>query len=102
MLKSIHEYLPNVRYYHFGDIDAGGFEIYQDLCGKTGIPFRMYYMDLKTLIKYEKYGKELTANDRIRLEKMKTDTMREESELIQYMLDHNLKLEQECILREHY
>ncbi|OLR59402.1 hypothetical protein BHF70_07075 [Anaerostipes sp. 494a] len=30
------------EYLHFGDIDAGGYEIYENLCRKTGIPFGMY------------------------------------------------------------
>ena len=100
LLKAIYEYLPTANYYHFGDIDAGGFEIYRDLCEKTGIPFEMYHMDLDTLVKYQKYGKALTENDRIRLEKLRNGAMVKESELIQYMLEHNVKLEQECIVRE--
>ena len=100
LLKAIYECLPTAKYYHFGDIDAGGFEIYRDLCEKTGIPFEMYHMDLDTLVKYQKYGKALTENDRIRLEKLRNGAMAKESELIQYMLEHNVKLEQECIVRE--
>lgn len=98
LLKRIYECLPQVKYYHFGDIDAGGFEIYRDLKEKTEIPFQTYKMDLQTLKEYEKYGKHLTNSDRIRLEKMKS-TM-ELSPLIDYMLEHNVKLEQECILPE--
>lgn len=100
LLKAIYEYLPTAKYYHFGDIDAGGFEIYRDLCEKTGIPFEMYHMNLNTLVKYQQYAKELTEHDRIRLEKLKAGTMAKESDLIQYMLEHNVKLEQECIVRE--
>lgn len=95
LLKRIYECLPEAQYYHFGDIDAGGFEIYRDLCEKTEIPFMMYKMDLKTLKEYEKYGKSLTKSDRVRLEKIrdKLDVFG----LVEYMLEHNVKLEQECI-----
>ena len=102
LLKTVYEALPAAEYYHFGDIDAGGFEIYKDLCEKTGIPFRMYRMDLNTLQIYEEYGRELTEHDRIRLQWMlEAHTFEEESmrEVIRYMLERNVKLEQECVLR---
>lgn len=102
LLKTVYEALPAAEYYHFGDIDAGGFEIYKDLCEKTGIPFRMYRMDLNTLQIYEEYGRELTEHDRIRLQRMlEAHTFEEESmrEVIRYMLERNVKLEQECVLR---
>lgn len=102
LLKNVYEALPDAEYCHFGDIDAGGFEIYEDLCKKTGIPFRMYRMDLNTLQIYEEYGRELTEHDRIRLQRMlEAHTFEEESmrEVIRYMLERNVKLEQECVLR---
>lgn len=95
LLKEIYSSIPEKTYYHFGDIDVGGFEIYRDLCEKTGIPFSMYHMNLETLKKYEKYGRALTNNDRKRLENMKEqDDLRD---VIAYMLEHNVKLEQECV-----
>lgn len=96
LLQEIYSNIPEKSYYHFGDIDAGGFEIYRDLCEKTGIPFAMYHMDLETLKSYEKYGKELTANDRKRLENMKVQEGL--GDVIAYMLRNNVKLEQECII----
>lgn len=96
LLQEIYSNIPEKSYYHFGDIDAGGFEIYRDLCVKTGIPFAMYHMDLETLKEYEKFGKELTHSDKMRLEKMKEqDGLKD---IITYMLEHNVKLEQECIM----
>lgn len=97
LLQEVYACCPNAAYYHFGDIDAGGYEIYRNLCEKTGIPFKMYRMDLKTLQSYEKYGKPLTLNDRKRLQGMRDrDGLRE---LVDYMLEHDVKLEQECIRR---
>jgi len=101
LLKAIYDALPAAEYFHFGDIDAGGFEIYRDLCEKSKIPFQMYRMDLDTLMSYQKYGKELTESDRIRLKKILERTADKADGfcgLIQYMLEHNVKLEQECIL----
>lgn len=96
LLQEIFSNIPKVSYKHFGDIDAGGFEIYRDLCEKTGIPFEMYHMDLEVLKQYKTFGKPLTVNDRKRLETMKSRVGLEE--LIAYMLEHNVKLEQECIV----
>lgn len=95
LLKEIYASYPDAVYYHFGDIDAGGFEIYRNLREKTGIPFRMYHMDLSTLQAHAAYTKHLTENDRKRLL-----GMREWEELrgiIDYMLEQDTKLEQECI-----
>lgn len=49
LLSKIYEVIPNAKYYYFGDIDAGGFEIYRDLCEKTNIPFEMYNMILELM-----------------------------------------------------
>lgn len=95
LLEKIHQALPEVSYFHFGDIDAGGFAILRDLRNKTGIHFQRYHMDLETLKAYEKYGKPLSESDRARLNEMLQDE--ELQEIISYMLLHNVKLEQECI-----
>lgn len=99
LLLQIYETLPDAKYYHFGDIDVGGFQIFYHLREKTKIPFQTYKMDKQTMKQYEKYTKMLTANDRKRLQKlMDTKLSEEEKRLAQYMLEYNVKLEQECIL----
>lgn len=70
LLQMIYQQLPNAKYLHFGDIDVGGFEIYLDLCRKTGIPFQLYHMGIQELKKYAKYGRKLTENDNRRLDKL--------------------------------
>ncbi len=45
-------------------------------------------------MKYQEYSKKLTDNDCVRLKNLKG---REFDEIIDYMLDHNCKLEQEAI-----
>lgn len=98
LLAKVYETFPNATYLHFGDIDAGGFQIYYHLCEKTQIRFQTYQMDLETLKKYEKYGKKLTGNDIKRLKKLQCTKMgKEECECVDYMLKHNVKLEQECV-----
>ena len=96
LLKMVYETIPDAKYYHFGDIDAGGFSILLDLRKKTGIPFMSYYMDLDTLKQYRQYGKCLTETDRKRLEKIGEE--KEFCEVIEFMLKENIKLEQECII----
>lgn len=96
LLKMVYEAIPNAKYYHFGDIDAGGFSILLDLRKKTGIPFVSYHMDLDTLKKYRQYAKELKESDRKRLEKIAEE--KEFREVIEFMLEENIKLEQECII----
>lgn len=99
LLKKIYQALPDADYYHFGDIDVGGFLIYEDLCHKTGIPFKRYRMDLDNLIQNEKYGRTLTENDRVRIEKMlKENPDVEYADVLIYMLDAGVKLEQECLV----
>jgi len=99
LLSLFYARLPHARYLHFGDIDAGGFEIYEDLCSKTKIPFQPYYMNLETLKAYKDFAKKLTLNDRKRIGKMqeqKGDCVYRE--VLDYMLAENVKLEQECII----
>ena len=99
LLKKIYDTLPKVDYYHFGDIDVGGFLIYEDLCQKTGIPFKLYRMDLDTLRQYEKYAKVLTDNDRVRIEKiLRENPGTEYAVVLEYMLAEDIKLEQECLI----
>ena len=64
-LKCLYDFLgESVHYFHFGDIDAGGFHIYESLIKKTQIPFQMYKMNIEMLKKYKDYTKPLTQNDR--------------------------------------
>lgn len=94
-LKRIHQGYPEKRYFHFGDIDAGGFQILNHLRSMTGIPFEPYLMDKETLEQYEHLCRPLTENDRKRL--IVPREQPEFHEVIDYMLEHNIKLEQEQI-----
>ena len=97
LLREIYRVAPDAGYYHFGDIDVGGFLIYEDLCRRTGIPFKRYRMDLKDLMQYERYGRALTEHDRARIEKMLQENPDlEYGDVLKYMLAAGIKLEQEC------
>lgn len=119
LLRMFYEQAPEMEYLHFGDMDVGGFEIYQDLCRKTGIPFKPYHMGVEELKRYQAYTKPLTENDRKRLgvllEHMQTegkagdvpvlasisasepDGRESCKRVLEYMKEHGVKLEQECI-----
>lgn len=93
-LMKVYRSETNKQYFHFGDIDAGGFYIFDDLCEKTGIPFQSLSIDMDTLYSYKPYWKELTKNDVTRLQKIKSPVFQE---VISYMLEQNCKLEQEVL-----
>ncbi|MGL4383486.1 MAG: Wadjet anti-phage system protein JetD domain-containing protein [Bacilli bacterium] len=83
-----------LEYFHFGDMDAGGFYIYQNLINDTNLAFKMVGMDLKNLIKYEKYCKKCSSDD---LKRLQTINELLNLEVIDYMIKHQIKLEQEVI-----
>ena len=96
-LKEIARKNPGLHFFHFGDIDAGGLYIHEHLCRVTGIPFELYQMSQKELQdpRYQFCLHPLTEQDRVRLNSLKQQ--KEYRELISYMLNQNVKLEQEII-----
>lgn len=100
LLSRVYQELPGAQYLHFGDIDVGGFEIYRDLCEKTGIPFQPYHMGIWELKRYEGYTKRLTESDKKRLQAlMKKEWFgrKEIAQVLEYMEEKDLKLEQEIV-----
>lgn len=97
-LKLIFRKFPNVSYYHFSDIDAGGFRIFVNLKNKTNIPFIPYKMSIKELKDNKDHLKELTDNDKKALTGMLNNKDFDLfKETIEYMLNNNVKLEQEIL-----
>lgn len=106
LLMKVYRSYANAEFFHWGDIDAGGFRIYLDLCKKTGIPFKMLWMNSKILYKYKDYTKKLTGNDKKELKKLLESNDFSEfghinaveiKETIKNMLKYEMKLEQEII-----
>lgn len=98
LLKGIYEAIPQAEYLHFGDIDAGGFQIYRDLCVKTGIPFQPYLMGIEQLKQYAACTKKLSENDRKRIHILKEkEEFSNVADVLTYMEREGVKLEQECI-----
>ena len=101
-------YLSNnsLEFYHFGDIDAGGFYIYEHLRRMTSIPFKTLKMDKEILISYRGFTKKLSSNDISRLKSLIEKYVNEEIinpesgriiETLEYMIENDVKLEQEAI-----
>lgn len=97
-IKNIYRDNPACEYYHFGDIDAGGFYIYEHLRRKTGVPFKPYKMDIATLKEHKTLWKPLTANDKKRIraliEMVESEAYRD---VLEFMLEKGCKMEQEGI-----
>lgn len=95
------------EYRHFGDIDAGGFYILEHLKRKTGIAFYSLYMNKEIILNHLDCVKPLTENDKKRLRdllvlmKKKSGDgilIEDYSEVLEFMLEKNCKLEQEAIV----
>lgn len=70
LLTKIYNKYSDLEYYHFGDIDVGGFLIFSNLKEKTGIPFIPYKMGINELQNNKERLKKLTENDKKRLLKL--------------------------------
>lgn len=96
-LRKVFDDNPEITYLHFGDIDAGGFYIHENLCRITGIPFGMWRMSKEELqdTRYKECLLKLTSNDRKRLKTLADHEMYRD--VVQYMLENGVKLEQEIV-----
>lgn len=97
-LKKLYEDNSDKIYYHFGDIDAGGFYIYEHLVKRSGIGFRLLSMDIGTLRAHKGAWQELSSNDRKRIQTLLTkEEVPSYHDVLKFMLEHNCKLEQEAV-----
>jgi len=98
VLKKIYDENEHCEYLHEGDIDVYGFLILENLKEKTGIPFRPLNMGVDILQRFfdAKIYKELTASDINMIEKKK-GKLGEYRQVLEFMLLHNCKVEQESI-----
>lgn len=96
-IKKVYESNPNLEYLHFGDIDAGGFWIYQNLCKVTDVRFKTFCMSKVELLneEFQHCLHPLTDMDIVRLRGL--ERVGEHADTIKFMLENNVKLEQEII-----
>lgn len=86
---------PELKWYHFGDLDPDGFFILEHLKRGTKVDFEPFHMALDDLKEFQGYGKELSELDR-----KKAHTLMDAGlycKELSYMLRENIKLEQEII-----
>lgn len=95
LLKKLYACEPNADYFHKGDLDPYGFLILEDLKDKTGIPFKPLDMDLDTLRHCHRAGhfRPLDEADR---KAISLPSLVEYQPVLQYMVQNNCKIEQEC------
>ena len=92
------------EYLHFGDIDAGGFYIFEHLCRRTGIPFMTTNMDIAMHEAHRQEWNKLSVHDEKRLKDLKRMLdIRHMSgikfcdyrDTVEYMISNKCKIEQE-------
>jgi hypothetical protein len=96
-LRSIRACRPDLPYFHWGDIDAGGLRILAHLRRQLGhiLPLGM---DEETVKKGAIYAQPLTPSDKESLRNLLTETaVADCTLLIHLLMKMNLKLEQEAI-----
>lgn len=94
LLQKLYHHNPHSVFCHFGDIDAGGFLIFEDLVRKTSIRFLPFRMDIETLKQNKENWQPLTDHDRKRLTVIQAPELHA---VASFMLENNCKLEQEAI-----
>lgn len=94
-LKKVFSQNANKEFYHFGDIDPDGFFILENLRSKTKIDFKSYKMGITELEKYSDFTKPLEKNDIVKAGSLIKKSAY--AEILNWMLSHNQKLEQEII-----
>ncbi|MEE0775374.1 MAG: DUF2220 family protein, partial [Merdibacter sp.] len=96
-LKRVYLDHPQLSFCHFGDIDAGGFYIHDNLCALTGIPFMLWHMSVQELQdpRFADCLLPLTTQDRRRLNKLAQHAVYHDT--VTYMLERGVKLEQEIV-----
>lgn len=92
---------PAINYYHFGDIDIGGFLIHHHLCKAAGREFKLYCMGIEQLMdeRFSKCLKPLTDNDLNRLQGLTEEVLYRD--VAAYMKEQRVKLEQEIVSYYH-
>lgn len=85
------------KFYHFGDIDYGGFTILNNLIEELNLDIKTVNMDLNTLINNLQYAQSFDGDEYI--VKLKTllnkPLLKDYYNVIQYMIDNKVWLEQE-------
>ncbi|MFT5875772.1 MAG: hypothetical protein ACI8WT_004769 [Clostridium sp.] len=99
LLVKLYEFNKEIPFYHWGDIDLGGFRILNHLKNMTGIPFNAFLMDCETLVKYKDHLMRIDKESYLdSLRGMLQDKDYEEHfDAIKYLIENRVRLEQEVV-----
>ena len=102
LLEKLYRYFQEegraVPFYHWGDLDLGGFQIWHHLKSKTGIPFEPFLMDLPTYRRSCHLGRPLTKAYQDKLAVLLEDPAYAVFHpLIRLMLEKKVRVEQEAV-----
>jgi hypothetical protein len=95
LLKKLYVFEPDAQYFHKGDLDPYGFLILENLKEKTGIPFAPLEMDMDTLRRCHLAGHFRPLDDADK-KAIGNPVLKAYQPILQYMQQHNCKIEQEC------
>ena len=95
LLRRIGAEHPELTYYHFGDLDPSGLEIFERLREKTGLPFQPWHMGVADLERFRDYGKPLEKYDQEKMKRLSRNPRW--AEVTDWMVLNQLKLEQEIV-----
>ncbi len=92
--------MEKVNYFHWSDIDVGGFRIFCRLKEKIIPQLQPYKMDVATLMDFKESALKIeTPSYKTRLKNMRNDsTYIEFWQVIDIMLEFDIRLEQEKII----
>ncbi len=102
ILKKLYDYANrhnlDIPFYHWGDIDLGGFQIWHHLCKQTGIPVHPLMMDEETFLAYHDHGHPFSPGYGNKLaELLKLKDYEHFHRVIRLMLETGKCLEQEAV-----
>lgn len=99
LLQKIHSFKNDLEWYHIGDIDWGGFEIFLHLRENTNIDFQPLKMGIEELTLYKDECAPLTKDDKTKLNLLLQNPKASIFyKTIEFMLKNGYKLEQESLL----
>lgn len=101
LLRKVKE--STTDFYHFGDIDYGGFSILDNLISNLGVDVKAYNMSLKELDLYK--DNLIKISDNSYIERLKTllnkENLRPYFKVIEYLINNKVKLEQESVVNSY-
>jgi len=87
-----------IRFYHWGDLDLGGLQIFRHLAERTGIPLEPWLMDRETYLGHLRFGSTFDQTYRERLQALAARPGGEVfRDLLEEMLTQGRRVEQESI-----